>query len=86
MRARLPKHVFKKLMNTINDDVDLDPAVADAVAVAMKDWAVAKGAHTLHPLVPAAHGADRREARLLRVGEPGRARDRRIQWGRSDSG
>ncbi len=32
----------------------------------MKDWAIENGATPLHPLVPAAHRPDRREARLAR--------------------
>ena len=39
-KARLPKPVFKALQKTIKQGAQLtDPAVADAVASAMKDWA-----------------------------------------------
>jgi glutamine synthetase len=53
MRARLPKPVFKSLMKTVKLGEPLDPSVADAVATAMKDWAVAKGAtHYTHLFQP----------------------------------
>lgn len=49
MQARLPKAVFKSVLATIDKGARLDPAVADAVAVAMKDWALEKGAtHYAH--------------------------------------
>ncbi len=43
----------------------LDPSVADAVAKAVKEWAMETWRHPLHPLVPAAHRHYRREARLV---------------------
>jgi len=52
-RERLPKNVFKKLQETIKKGVQLDPAIADAVASAMKDWAIEKGAtHYCHIFYP----------------------------------
>src|SRR5258705_2861674 len=54
MRQRLPKPVFKSVMATIEHSKALDPAVADVVASAMKDWAMEKGAthyaHVFYPL------------------------------------
>jgi glutamine synthetase len=54
MQKRLPKSVFKSVMNTIEHSAPLDPLVADAVASAMKDWALEKGAthyaHVFYPL------------------------------------
>jgi glutamine synthetase len=54
MRQRLPKLVFKSVMATIEHSKPLDPAVADVVAAAMKDWAMEKGAthyaHVFYPL------------------------------------
>ncbi len=54
MQSRLPKPVFKSLMSTIENAKPLDPAVADVVATAMKDWAMEKGAthyaHVFYPL------------------------------------
>ncbi|HET6249043.1 MAG TPA: glutamine synthetase III [Tepidisphaeraceae bacterium] len=52
-RARLPKPVFKSLQKTIKEGAPLDPAIADAVAIAMKDWALEKGAtHFTHIFQP----------------------------------
>ncbi|OZC84074.1 glutamine synthetase type III [Rhodococcus sp. 06-412-2C] len=54
MQKRLPKSVFKSVMATIDKGKKLDPMVADAVASAMKDWALEKGAthyaHVFYPL------------------------------------
>ena len=54
MEERLPKKVFKSIKQTIETGGQLDPSIADIVAVAMKDWAVAKGAthytHVFYPL------------------------------------
>ena len=54
MQKRLPKSVFKSVMATIDKGKPLDPMVADAVASAMKDWALEKGAthyaHVFYPL------------------------------------
>ena len=54
MQKRLPKAVFRSVMATIDDAAPLDPLVADAVASAMKDWAMEKGAthyaHVFYPL------------------------------------
>jgi glutamine synthetase len=53
MQARLPKGTFKSVVATIDKGAKLDPAVADAVAVAMKDWALEKGAtHYAHVFYP----------------------------------
>lgn len=54
MQKRLPKSVYKSVMKTIEHGAPLDPMVADAVASAMKDWAIEKGAthyaHVFYPL------------------------------------
>ena len=54
MKEALPRSVFKSIQKTIRDGGKLDPAIADAVAAAMKDWASAKGAlyyaHVFYPL------------------------------------
>src|SRR5439155_10804449 len=42
-RQRLPKGVYKKLQETLEKGEALDPALADAVAAAMKEWALEKG-------------------------------------------
>src|SRR5262245_22752061 len=52
-RERLPKPVFKALQKTIKLGAPLDPEIADAVAAAMKDWAIEKGAtHYTHLFYP----------------------------------
>jgi len=57
MKNSLPKEVFRSLKRTIENGQALDPALADIVASAMKDWAVAKGAthyaHVFYPLTGA---------------------------------
>ncbi|SEC75395.1 glutamine synthetase III family protein [Rhodococcus koreensis] len=54
MQKRLPKSVYKSVIATIEKGKPLDPMVADAVASAMKDWALEKGAthyaHVFYPL------------------------------------
>lgn len=54
MMERLPKKIYFALRKTIQNGDDLDPAIADAVANAMKDWAIEKGAthfsHWFQPL------------------------------------
>jgi glutamine synthetase len=53
MRERLPKDVYRSLRKTIDEDTDLDLTVANAVASAMKDWAVELGAtHFTHWFQP----------------------------------
>jgi glutamine synthetase len=53
MRQRLPKDVFKRLIETIDHGEPLDHSVADVVASAMKDWAIENGAtHYTHWFQP----------------------------------
>lgn len=53
MKARLPKEIYKKLKNTIQEGKSLDLEVANVVANAMKDWAIEKGAtHYTHWFQP----------------------------------
>ncbi|HXD67340.1 MAG TPA: glutamine synthetase III [Solirubrobacteraceae bacterium] len=52
-RTRLPKDVFKKLSKTLARGEALDTSLADAVALAMKEWALEKGAtHYTHVFQP----------------------------------
>src|SRR5262245_63147278 len=52
-RTRLPKPVYQALRNTITRGESLDTSVADAIAIAMKDWAVEHGAtHYTHWFQP----------------------------------
>ena len=56
MQERLPKDVYKSLRKTIDEGKDLDLTVANAVASAMKDWAVEKGAtHYTHWFQPVSY-------------------------------
>lgn len=53
MRERLPKDVYKTLIRTMDGNQPLDPASADVIANAMKDWAVERGAsHFCHWFQP----------------------------------
>ncbi len=53
MQARLPKEAYRRMKQTINDGRSLDPALADTVACAMKEWALEKGAtHFTHWFQP----------------------------------
>ena len=53
MRERLPKDVYKSLINTIATGKEIDATIADVVAGAMKDWAISHGAtHFTHWFQP----------------------------------
>ena len=53
MKANLPAKVYQSLRKTIDERAKLDIGVANAVAAAMKDWAVANGAtHYTHWFQP----------------------------------
>ncbi len=53
MKNSLPKEVYKSLRKTIDAGEPLDTSIASAVAAAMKDWAVSKGAtHYTHWFQP----------------------------------
>ncbi len=53
MKNKLPKDVYKSLRRTIQQGTHLDKDVANAVAVAMKEWAVENGAtHFTHWFQP----------------------------------
>ena len=57
MEDLLSKKAFKDIKKTVATGEALDPATADAVAAAMKDWAIAKGAkffsHIFYPMTGA---------------------------------
>ncbi len=57
MQESLPKDIFKSVRKTIQTGEALDLSIADAVAIAMKDWAISKGAlyyaHVFYPLTNA---------------------------------
>ena len=53
MQQHLPKDIYKALKKTIDDGRHLDPAIAGAVAHAMKEWAIGKGVtHYTHWFQP----------------------------------
>ena len=53
MKERLPKDIYKAFKKTIDEGKPLDLTIANAVANAMKDWAVEKGAtHYTHWFQP----------------------------------
>jgi glutamine synthetase len=57
MEESLSKAAFKAMKKTVQTGAELDPATADAVAAAMKDWAMSKGAkffsHIFYPMTNA---------------------------------
>jgi glutamine synthetase len=53
MRQRLPKEVYRSLLQTVDRGEPLDPEVASVVAATMKDWAIENGAtHFTHWFQP----------------------------------
>ncbi len=53
MRQYLPKNVYYELRKTIEGRKELDPAIADVVAAAIRKWAIEKGAtHYTHWFQP----------------------------------
>ncbi len=70
MRERLPKDVYKSLINTIAESKEIDASIADVVAGAMKDWAIEHGAthftHWFQPLTGVT--AEKHDAFLTPVG------------------
>ncbi|MBR2999487.1 MAG: glutamine synthetase III, partial [Oscillospiraceae bacterium] len=53
MRNALPQDVYQSLQRTIKQGRSLDPTIADAVATAMKEWAIGHGAtHYTHWFQP----------------------------------
>lgn len=73
MKRRLPKPVYKALLRTIEGGEKLDCSTADAVAAAMKDWAIQKGAthyaHVFYPLTGST--AEKHDSFLSPDGEGG---------------
>ena len=73
-KERLPKPVFKALQKTIKLGAELDPTIADAVASAMKDWAVEKGAtHYTHLFQPMTGITAEKHDSFVAPGETGNA-------------
>jgi len=52
-RQRLAREIFERLTHTLDQGLPLDPVLADAIAAAMKEWAMEKGAtHYTHWFQP----------------------------------
>ena len=70
-QARLPKPVYRALRKTITQGVELDLSMADAVASAMKEWAVEHGAthytHWFQPLTGIT--AEKHDSFLVQTGD-----------------
>ncbi|MCI0676738.1 MAG: glutamine synthetase III [Phycisphaerales bacterium] len=73
MLKRLPAEVFEKLQQTMRRGLPLDPAIANTVASAMKDWALEHGCthycHWFQPLTGAT--AEKHDAFFVPDGEGG---------------
>ncbi|MCC6284342.1 MAG: glutamine synthetase III [Phycisphaerales bacterium] len=73
LQQRLPKDVYRRLLRTIHHGDALDPAIADIVAAAMKDWAMERGAthytHWFQPLTGLT--AEKHDAFLVPDGQGG---------------
>ena len=77
-RQRLPKAVFRQLEASVAKGDPLEASLADAVASAMREWAMERGAtHYTHWFQPLTE-LDGREARLLLRPHRRRQRDRRV--------
>ncbi len=74
MKSRLPRPQYEALLSTVRNGSELDLSVADAVAVAMKEWALEKGAthftHWFQPLTGLT--AEKHDSFLVPLGD-GRA-------------
>jgi glutamine synthetase len=73
MRKLLPKAVYKAFTQTIDHGAKLDPALADVIANAMKDWAISRGAtHFTHWFQPMTGlTAEKHDAFLVSSGDDG---------------
>ena len=70
IRQYLPRECARKLLSTINEGAPLDPAIADDVAHAMKEWAMERGVtHFTHWFQPLTGGtAEKHDAFLEGTG------------------
>jgi glutamine synthetase len=73
-RERLPGDVFEKLQSTLEGGEILDPALADAVAGAMKEWALENGAtHFTHMFQPLTGSTAEKHDSFFEPGAEGKA-------------
>jgi glutamine synthetase len=73
MKQSLPENVFASLKKTMENGDELDPAIADVVANAMKDWAIKKGAtHYTHWFQPMTGITAEKHDSFIAPGEAGK--------------
>jgi glutamine synthetase len=73
-RERLPGDVFEKLQGALENGEAIDGATADAVATAMKDWALEKGAtHFTHVFQPLTGSTAEKHDSFFEPADEGRA-------------
>ncbi len=73
MKESLPDNVFASLKKTMENGDELDPAIADVVANAMKDWAIKKGAtHYTHWFQPMTGITAEKHDSFIAPGEAGK--------------
>lgn len=74
MKARMPSAQYEALLSTIQNGTELDASVADAVAAAMKEWALEKGAtHYSHWFQPLTGSTAEKHDSFLKPTGDGRA-------------
>lgn len=74
IRRYLPQAAAKKLLATIRGAEPLDPSIAEDVANAMKEWAIARGAtHYTHWFQPLTGGTAEKHDAFLELNERGGA-------------
>jgi glutamine synthetase len=74
MKVRIPKEAYRNLLATIQSGEVLDISVADAVAMAMKEWALERGAtHYTHWFQPLTGLTAEKHDSFLSPSEGGRA-------------
>ncbi|MDX1495804.1 MAG: glutamine synthetase III, partial [Longimicrobiales bacterium] len=74
MKSRMPTAQFEALLSTIENGTELDSSVADAVASAMKEWALEKGAtHFCHWFQPLTGSTAEKHDSFLKPTGDGRA-------------
>jgi glutamine synthetase len=74
MKSRIPSAQYEALLSTVQNGTELDASVADAVASAMKDWALEKGAtHYTHWFQPLTGSTAEKHDSFLKPTGDGRA-------------
>ena len=74
MKSRMPSVQYEALLTTVQSGAELDGTVADAVASAMKDWALEKGAtHFSHWFQPLTESTAEKHDSFLKPTGDGRA-------------